>query len=100
MQISTNLIHDVTSLRYEGYIALNKKNMKKVVLGNAHSTYNGRGIVISKIKQDDVIFFRKTMTSKMCSSSREDDVAIGFVHVVYMIHVDKSKVKLCEILRA
>ena len=74
--------------------------MKKVVFENTKSKYNGRGILISKIKQHDVRFGNRIMTSKICSSSREDDTIASFIHVTYMMCVENAKVKLCEILRA
>ena len=42
IDISEKLIHEVTRLCNQGSIPLNEKN------------YNGRGIIISQIKQDDI----------------------------------------------
>lgn len=47
VEISANLIHEVTSLSTEGSIPLNEKNVKKVVLENTQSINNGRVIEIS-----------------------------------------------------
>ena len=85
-----NLTYEVTGLRNEGSIPLNEKNVKMVVLENTKSTYNRRGIVISKIKQDDVRYVRKNMVGKICSSYIEDDMKKRFIHAPYKICVEKS----------
>ena len=100
VEISANLIHEVTALCNEGSIPVNEKNVKKLVLDNTKSFYNGRGIVISKIKLDDVKFLSGIIAARMCYSSKEDDMAAGFIQVAYKICVDREKVNLCEILRA
>ncbi|WP_233109398.1 hypothetical protein, partial [[Clostridium] innocuum] len=71
IDITADLIHEVTRLSKVGEIPLNEKNMRKIVLDNTGSSYNGRGIVISKIKQDDVRYLCKILTTKFCGSSRE-----------------------------
>ena len=73
--------------------------MRKIILDNTGSNYNGRGIVISKIKKDDVRYLCKFLTTKFCGSSREDDMAAGMVHVAYLMCIEKKQVDLCEILR-
>ena len=50
IEISANLIHEVTGLCNEGTILVSAKNVKKLVLDNTKFVYNGRGIVINKIK--------------------------------------------------
>lgn len=99
IDITTYLIHEVNSLSKSGVILFNEKNVKKTVLDNTKSSYNGKGIVISKIQQDDVRYLCKILTSKFCANSREDDMATGMIHVAYLMCVDKIQVDMCEILR-
>lgn len=90
IDITADLIHDVTGLSKVGEIPLNEKNMRNIVLDNTGSSYNGRGIAISKIKQDDVRYLCKILTTKFYGSSREDDMAIGMVHVAYLMCIEKK----------
>lgn len=54
-------IHEVTILCNEGSIPVNENNAKKLVLDNTKFVYNGRGIVIRKIKKDDVRFLSRIL---------------------------------------
>lgn len=99
IDISEDLIHEVTRLCNQGSIPLNEKNVKKFVIENTKSTYNGREIVISQIKKDDVRFVKKIIATKLCSSSRDDGLVARFVHVTYKVCVEKVQVNSCEILR-
>ena len=99
IDITADLIHEVTGLSKEGEMPLNEKKIKNVVLENTGSSYNGRGIVITKIRQDDVRYLCKILTTKFCANSREDDMAVGLVHAAYLMCVEKKKIDLCEILR-
>lgn len=99
INITTDLIHEVISLSKIGVIPFNEKNVKKTVMDNTKSSYNGRGIVVSKIIQDDARYVCKILTSKFCANSREDDMAAGMVHVAYLMCIEKVQVDMCEILR-
>lgn len=83
----------------KGSISINEKNVKKLVLENTKSAYSRRGIVTSKIKQDDVIFMSRIIAKKICSSSRDNDMVVGFVQEAYKICADKEKFNLSEVLR-
>lgn len=90
IDISAKLIHEVTRLCNQGSIPLNEKNVKKIMIENTKSTYNGRGIIISQIKKDDVTFVRfvsKMISTKLYSSSSDDELAARFVHASYKLCV-------------
>lgn len=99
IDITANLIHEVKGLSKSRVIPFNEKNVKKIMLDNTKSSYNGRGIVIRKIIQDDVRYVSKILTSKFCANYREDDMAAGMVHTTYLMCVEKVQVDKCEILR-
>lgn len=99
IDITADLIHDVIGLSKSSVIPLNEKNMRKIVISNIGSSYNGRGIVISKIKQDDVRYLCKILTTKFCTNSREDDMVASMVHITYLMCVDKVPIDMYEILR-
>lgn len=99
IEISSDLIHEVTGLSNKGKIPINEKNVKKTVLENTKTKWNGRSMMLSLIKQDDVRFISKILAYQMNSSSREDEVSAGFINAVYKMCVDKVEVNLCEILK-
>lgn len=68
IQFFANLIHEVTRLCNEGSILVNEKNVNKLVDDNTKSVYNGRGIVIRKIKQRHVRFLSRIIVARMCYS--------------------------------
>ncbi len=81
-------------------IPFNEKNVNKFVLENTKSIYNGRGIIITKIKQDDVRFVSRIIATKICSISREHDMEVGLIHATYKLCIEREKVNLSKILRS
>lgn len=60
--------------------------------------YNGKAMILSTIKQDDVRYVIRIIASNICASSKEDELSAGFIYAAYKIVVDKEQVNLCEIL--
>ena len=56
-------------------------------------------MVISSIKQDDVIFLSRIIAYSTCASSKIDEFSPRFIYVAYKMCVEKDKVNLSEILR-
>lgn len=91
VDISTKLIHEVIGLSNQGSSPLNEKNVKNVI-ENTKSTNNDICIVITQIKQDDVRFLSKIISTKFYSNSREDDLIARFMHTTYKLCVEKTQV--------
>jgi len=89
----------VTCLSNKGKISINEKNVKKTILENTKAKWNGIDMILSLIKQDDVIFISKILAYKMSSSSREDEVSVGFIDATYKMSIDRIEFNLCDILQ-
>lgn len=61
--------------------------------------YNGKAMVLSSIKKDDVRYVSRIITSNICASSKSDELSTRFIYAAYKIVVDKEQVNLSEILR-
>ena len=59
VDVSINPIHEVTGLSKEGSVPIGEKLVKKKVESYTKVVYNGKSMVISSIKQDDVRFLSK-----------------------------------------
>ena len=73
--------------------------VKKKVESYTKVVYNGKAMVISSIKQDDVTFLSKIIAYSVCASSKIDEISIGFIYATYKMCVEKEQVNLSEILR-
>ena len=99
VDISTNLIHEVTGLRKKGSVPIGEKMVKKKVESYTKVVYNGKAMVISSIKQDDVRFLSRIIAYSVCASSKIDELSARFMYAAYKICVEKEQVNLNEILR-
>ena len=99
VDISTNLIHEVTSLSKQSSVPIGDKMVKKKVESYTKVGYNGKAMVISTIKKDDVRFLSRIITSSICTSSKIDEFLVGFIYVAYKIYIEKEQVNLNEIMR-
>ena len=61
--------------------------------------YNGKAMVISTIKQDDVRFLSRIIAYLGCASSEIDEMSTRIIYTTYKICVEKEQVNLNEILR-
>ena len=59
VDISSDLIHEVTSLSKEGSVPIGEKLVKNKVESYTKAVYNGKVMVMSSIKQDDVRFLSR-----------------------------------------
>ena len=69
VDISTNLIHEVTTLIKQGSVPIGEKMVKKKVESYTKAVYNGKAIIISSIKKDDLIFLSRIISYLICASS-------------------------------
>ena len=98
IDIYTKLIHEVTGLSKQGSVPIGEKLVKKKVESYTKAAYNGKAMVTSTIKQDDVRFIRRIITYSICACSKIDELLARFSYVAYKIFVEKEQVNLCEIL--
>ena len=99
VDISTDLIHEVTRLSKQGSVPIVNKLVKKKVESYTKVVYNGKAMVISTIKKDNVRFLIRIITYSICASSNIDELLVGFIYATYKICVEKEQVNLSEILR-
>ena len=99
VDISANLIHEVTGLSKQGSVPIGEKLVKKKVESYTKAIYNGKTMVISSIKQDDVRFLSRIIAYLVCTNSKIDELLVGFIYTAYKICVEKEQVNLSEILR-
>ena len=55
VDISTNLVHEVTSLSKQDSVPIGEKMVKKKVESYTKAICNGKAMMINTMKQDDVI---------------------------------------------
>lgn len=71
VEMSVDLIHEVTSLSKEDINPIGEKLVNKKVEQYTKVIYNAQKFTImSTIKQDDVRFVRKIIAAGICASSR------------------------------
>lgn len=99
VEIKSDLIHGMNGLINKGKIPISEKNVKKFVLDNTKTKWNGRGMMLSLIQQDDVGFIIKILSYKMSSSSREDGVSTRFINTTNKMCVERVEVNLCKIIK-
>ena len=99
VDISTNLIHEVSGLSKQVSVPIGNKMVKKKVESYAKVVYNGKAMVTSAIKQDDVRFLSIIIAYSICASSKIDKMLGRFIYAAYKICVEKEQVNLSEILR-
>ena len=63
--------------------------VKKKVKSYTKVVYSGNSMVISTIKQDDVIFLNRIIAYSICASLKIDELLAGFIYATYMICVAK-----------
>lgn len=90
VEISTNLIHEVTGICKQGSISVGEKLVKKKVEQNTKAVYNGKAMVISTIKQHDVRFMSRVIASSIYASSKTDELSTGFIYMAYKICIEKE----------
>ena len=73
--------------------------VKKKVESYTKVVYNGKAMVISTIKQDDVSISNRIIAYFVCASSKIDELSTGFIYATYKICIEKEQVNLSEILR-
>ena len=73
--------------------------VKKKVESYTKVVYNGKAMVISSIKQDDVIFLSRIIAYSVCASSKIEELSARFIYTTYKMCVKKEKVNLSDILR-
>ena len=66
VDISTDLIHEATSLSKQGNVPIDEKLVKKKVESYTKAMYNGKAMVINTIKQDDVRFLSRIISFFWC----------------------------------
>ena len=54
---------------------------------------------VDMIKQPDVRLISREICYKMNYNSRLNFVHVGFIHVAYVMNVEKEKVNMCEIFK-
>ena len=99
VDLSADLIHEVTSLCKQGNVPIGEKLVKKKVESYKKVVYNGKAMVINTIKQDDVRFMSRIIAYSICESSKIDELSTGFIYAIYKICVENEQVSLSEILR-
>ena len=99
VEISIDLIHEVIGLRKQGSVPIGENLVKKKVESYTKGVYNGKAIVISSIKKDDVRFLSRIIAYLVCASYKIDKLSTIFIYVSYKICVEKEHVILSEILR-
>ena len=87
VDISIDLIHEVTSLSKQGSVPIGEKLVKKKVESYTKAVYNGKAMVINTIKQDDVIFLSRIISYSICASSKIDKFFVGFFYAAYKLCV-------------
>ena len=97
--ISIDLIHEVTTIIKQGSVPIGKKIVKKKFESYTKAMYNGKAMVISTIKQDDVRFLSRIISYSICASLKIDELSTKFIYASYKICVEKEQVNLSEILR-
>ena len=99
VNISSDLIHEVTGLSKQGSVLIGEKLVKKKVESYTKEIYNGKAMVISTIKQDDVRFLSRIISYSVCASSKIDELSGKFIYVAYKICAEKEQVNLSKIMR-
>lgn len=79
VDISANLIHEVSSSSKQGSVPIGEKLVKKKVEGYTKVVYNGKTMVISSIKKDDMRFTSRIISYLVCASSKIDGLLVGFI---------------------
>ena len=87
VDIFFDLIHEVTGLSKEGCVPISDKMVKKKVESYTKEVYNGKAMVISTIKQDNVRFLSRIIAYSICASSNIDELSTRFIYVDYKICV-------------
>ena len=95
----SDLIHEVTGLSKQDTISIGEKMVKKKVENYTKVVYNGKAMVISTIKKNDVIFLSRIISYSICASSKIDELLAGLIYAAYKICIEKEQVNLTEILR-
>ena len=90
VDISIDLIHEVTSLRKKGIVSVGDKLVKKKVELNTKAIYNGKAMVINTIRQHDVRFLSRIIAYSICASSKSDELLVGFIYSTYKIFIVKE----------
>ena len=90
VEIFAYLIHEVTCLNKEGSVPIDEKMVKKKVKIYTKEKYNGKAMVISSIKWDDVRFLSRIITYSVCAISKIDELSARFIHVAHKICVEKE----------
>ena len=83
VEISTNLIHEVTSLRKQGSVPIGAKLVKKKVEIYTKEIYNGKAMAIKTIRQHDVRYLSRIIAYCICASSKNDLLSTDFIFVAY-----------------
>ena len=99
VDISVNLIHEVTGLSKQGSVPIDEKMVKKKVKSYTKVVYNRKAMVITTIKKYDVRFLSRIISYSVCASSNIDELSVGFIYATCKICVEKEQVNLSEILR-
>lgn len=99
VDISDNLIYEVTSLSKQGSVPIGEKMVNKKVENYTKAFYNDKAMMINTIQQYDVCFLTRIIAYSLCASSKNDELSAGFIYVAYKICVEKEQVNLSEILR-
>ena len=73
VDISADLIHEVTSLSKQGSVPIGEKLVKKKIESYIKVVYNGKAMVINAIKQDDVRLLSRIIAYSICATSKIDD---------------------------
>lgn len=97
--IDNDLIHKVIGLRNEGCNPINDRNVRNIVEINLMTKFDGKNMRFDPIQDNGVRVLRKIARYKLNHSYRVNSVLVGFLHVVYVMVVEKNKVSMCEIIR-
>ena len=92
-----DLIHEVVDLSKQGSVPIGEKLVKKKFESYTKVAYNGKAMVISTIKQDDVRFLRRIIACSICVSFKINELSVGFIYAAYKICVEKNKLNLLKL---